>query len=65
MSLPQHVECDHCGYVNDHEVKRLREVGASGAWVCPACSVCNTTYHVEAGFITQLGYNRELEIRFL
>lgn len=63
--LPNNVECDHCGYVNETEAKRLSDVGAEGAWLCPACSICNTTYHLDSGFRTELGYRRDLEVGFL
>ena len=62
--LPQQVECNHCGYTSSHEATRLRVVGASGAWVCPACNLCNTTYHLNTGFRTELGYHRHLEVGF-
>jgi hypothetical protein len=65
MRLPQIVVCDHCGFENDHEEKRLGEVGNEGAWVCPACSICNTTYHKPEGYVTVLGYQRDLEVGFL
>lgn len=60
--LPQEVICDHCGFTNEYETKRLRYVGVEGAWTCPACSLCNTTWHMENGFRTELGYQRDLEV---
>ena len=66
MNLPNtRILCDHCGYVSEYETKRLGSVGDEGAWICPACSLCNTTYHVTDGYLTVLGYERELEIGFL
>ncbi len=62
--LPQEVICDHCGYIAPEESERLKGVGDEGAWTCPACSLCNTTYHLDSGFRTELGYNRNLEIEF-
>lgn len=59
------VECDHCGYVNEHEAERLSEVGDEGSWVCPSCVLCNTTFHKESGFVTVLGYQRNLEVGYL
>lgn len=64
MGLPQHVECDHCGYVNDDETNSI-ESGSSRAWVCPACNICNTTWHSDIGFLTKLGYQRDLLVGFL
>ena len=63
--LLQQVECTHCDYANDYETKRLRYVGASGAWICPACELCNTTYHMDSGFRTELRYHRDLEVEIL
>lgn len=63
--LPKHIECDHCGYVSEKEAKRLDKVGDEGAWICPSCVLCNTSYHNEQGFITVLGYHRDLEVGFL
>ena len=65
VSLPTQILCDHCGYVSKSEAKRLSEVGASGAWICPACILCNTTYHLDDGFCTVLGYHRDLEVGFI
>lgn len=59
------VECDHCGYNNKYEADRLKGDGAEGAWCCPACSLCNTTYHKPDGFVTVLGYQRDLEVGVL
>ena len=64
-SLPNLVICDHCDYVNPHEEKRLKDVGDEGSWACPACSECNTTYHKTLGFVTVLGYDRTVEVKFL
>ncbi len=63
--LPQQVECDHCGYFSKYETERLGNVGDEGAWLCPACVLCNTTYHLDIGFRTELGYTRDLEVGFL
>ena len=63
--LPQQVICDHCGYITQTETKRLGEVGDEGSWVCPACSICNTSYHKSEGYVTVLGYQRDLEIGYL
>ncbi len=65
MSLPKIITCDHCGYENDHETTRLAAIGAEGAWVCPACSICNTSYHKPEGYATVLGYQRDLEVGYL
>lgn len=65
MSLPQLVACDHCGYESEEQTERLGDVGAEGAWTCPACSICNTTWHREGGYVTVLGYERDLEVGFL
>ena len=65
MSLPQQIECDHCGYESDYETKRLNAVGAVGAWTCPACELCNTSYHKPEGYVTVLGYQRDLEVGYL
>ena len=63
--LPQQIICDHCGYITAEESKRLGDVGDEGAWICPACELCNTSYHLEHGFVTHVGYERDLEIGFL
>ena len=63
--IKEQVQCDHCAFVSTYETKRLGEVGASGAWLCPACELCNTTEHSDLGFITVLGYTRDLEVGFL
>lgn len=63
--LPDKVICDHCGYVSDYETERLKNVGDESAWLCPACELCNTSYHLEIGFRTELGYQRNLEVGFL
>lgn len=63
--LPQRVECNHCGYISEYEAERLKSVGAEGAWICSACSLCNTTYHLDIGFKTILGYHRDLEVGVL
>lgn len=65
MGLPQHAECDHCGYVSEEETGRLCAIGDEGAWICPSCSVCNTTRHIDIGYITQLGYQRNLEVGYV
>lgn len=65
MSLPQVIECDHCGYESDYETKRLSDIGDEGAWVCPACTIYNTTYHKPEGYATVLGYHRDLEVCYL
>jgi hypothetical protein len=59
------INCEHCDYRNKYEEKRLAPIGSSGAWVCPACGICNTTYHKPIGFVTTLGYQRELEVGYL
>lgn len=65
MSLPKVIECDHCGYESEYETKRLGNVGDSGAWVCPSCEICNTSYHKPQGYATVLGYQRDLEVGYL
>lgn len=64
MRLPATVNCDHCGYVDATEADRLAEVGAEGAWICNACHLCNTTYHRAGGFVTVLGYHRDLVVGY-
>ncbi len=63
--LSQQVICDHCGYITEAESERLGKVGDEGAWICPACVLCNTSYHMEEGFKTIIGYHRDLEAGFL
>lgn len=63
--LPTQVICDHCGYICAKETERLGDVGDEGAWLCPACELCNTSYHLENGFRTELGYQRDLEVGYL
>ena len=63
--LPDKVICDHCGYISDYETMRLKNVGDESAWLCPACELCNTSYHLEIRFRTELGYQRDLEVEFL
>jgi len=65
MALPQTVICEHCGYDNEYETNRLSAVGAEGAWCCPSCSICNTTYRKPQGYATVLGYQRDLEVGYL
>lgn len=65
MSLPQVVECDHCGHESVYQTIRLKEVGAEGAYTCEACLMCNTVYHKPMGYVTVLGYQRDLEIGHL
>lgn len=62
--MTQKVECAHCGYDNEEQAERLCDLGDEGAWTCPACGVCNTTYHLYKGFKTELGYQRELDIEY-
>jgi hypothetical protein len=65
MSLPTIIVCDHCGHHQDDQYERLGEIGAEGAWLCQACSLCNMTYHKPEGYVTVLGYQRDLEIGYL
>lgn len=65
MNVLKQVECAHCGYESDYETKRLGDVGNEGAWVCPACTLCNTSYHKPKGYVTVLGYHRDLEVVYL
>jgi hypothetical protein len=65
MGLPTKIECDHCGYHDEEQEVRLAAVGAEGAWICKACSLCNTTFHKPQGYATVLGYQRDLEVGYL
>lgn len=64
INLGAKVECDHCGYINLDEAVMLIEVGVMATWVCPACAECNTTHHKAMGFVTKLGYQRNLEVDY-
>jgi hypothetical protein len=61
----QVVVCEHCGYQDDEQLERMGKVGSTGAWTCKSCSVCNTTYHDPDGYVTIIGYHRDLEVEFL